>query len=91
MIVNGFLIVSRSDNKIYQYRLTDTGNDYYMGKGLLIGRVQETEYGGMVTKWIQSIMAQYEFDQSIATGQLGKIEIYVATNRKWSNPTTTDS
>lgn len=91
LIVNGFLIVSRSDNKIYQYRLTDTGNDYYMGQGLLIGRVQETEYGGMVTKWIQSIMAQYEFDQSIATGQLGKIEIYVATNRKWSNPTTTDS
>ncbi|MDR2416318.1 MAG: hypothetical protein LBD75_07150 [Candidatus Peribacteria bacterium] len=50
----------------------------------------ESEYSGFFTKTIQDIITQYELNP-MTTGN-GKIEIFIAPNRQWtdvgSDPTT---
>lgn len=75
-------------------RLYDTGVDGYESKGILISREMEGDFGGCVSKVLDSVKCHFELNTAIDdSDNAGDIDIYMSPNnlRKNVDPESDDT
>ena len=80
-----FVFIS-DQHGIKAMRLYDTGVDWYESKGILISREMEGDFGGCVSKVLDSVKCHFELNTVISDSQdAGDIDIYMSPNNQWRN------